>query len=130
MPRVLLSVITFLSDNAVGSCMCGGAPGGPGKHPSLMTLGRYQTIFVLTSIKSVGAVPLRSECTAGAVGMDHSTTPTGVCGGAGALGDQLRRTGRPERADSVAASARRRAAMAFPMPVGGAVPASTALDVA
>lgn len=39
---------------------------------------------------------------------------------------QLRRTGWPEWADSVAASARRRAAMASPMPVGGVVPASTA----
>ena len=39
---------------------------------------------------------------------------------------QLRRTGWPEWADSVAASARRRAAMASSMPVGGVVPASTA----
>ena len=41
-------------------------------------------------------------------------------------GARLSRTGCPEWADSVAASARRRAAMASSMPVGGVVPASTA----
>ena len=101
MPRVLLSVITFLSDDAVGSCVrrrARRAREAPvvddiRKVPDYLCPDKYQVCWC--GATSIGVHGGRRRD--GSLDDAHRRVQ-----GRGALGDQLRRTGRPEWADSVA----------------------------